>query len=312
MCFFNRLRFKCGHTQTCIFQTCTTARHTRGRTYHTTCRPSKRSNRNVRTWDLLGSCENCLRLQYGGSRSYSMGTGMGIPSDYNNRYGMHGYGYDAFGSGSMGEGYYPYYPAGDRVYNNYGYTGGYNTPRYWDRDHHHHYHNRGYNNYNFINPYSSHHHQRRHHHQISSTNPDECDEVNCMNINTPKDIERNFIRSGWGSPYIGSGGNRGALGGDGYGGYGYGYNSGRNRLLDSMQGGMGMGYPYGIDDGRYMYQDDHVEGMGMRGLSPELETTQLRAIEGGDSYDGYDGVGARSPFVGRTGRTHVPDAHMVD
>ncbi|KAK6514375.1 hypothetical protein TWF506_008771 [Arthrobotrys conoides] len=295
MCFFNRLRFKCGHSQTCIFQTCAIARHTRGRTYHTTCRPSKRSHRNVKSWDLLGSCENCLRLQYGGnSRGYMGNTpGIGIPSD---RYGMYGYGYGYEGYGGGGEGYYPYYPAGDRVYNTYGGGGGY-TPRYWDRDRYNHHHN----------PFYDHHNLYPHRRQtISSINPDECDDANCMNINTPKDIQRSFLRSGLGTPYLGSG--RGMVGGDGYGYGGYGYNGGRGRYLENM--GMGMGYQYGIDDGRYMYQDD-VDGMGMRGLSPELETTPLRAIEGGDGYDGYEGVGGRSPFMGRR-RNHVPDAHMVD
>ncbi|KAK6502793.1 hypothetical protein TWF481_007839 [Arthrobotrys musiformis] len=247
MCFFNRLRFKCGHTQTCIFQTCSIARHTRGRTYHTTCRPSKRSHRNVRTWDLLGSCENCLRLTYG--RGYFpgiQGNGIGVPV------------------GGFDEGYYPYYPA---TGGNHNHMNGYN-PRYWDRGGN--YFSRG--------------------HQISTLNPDECDEFGCMNINTPKDIQRGYQRSGYAHPYVSS--------------RGLGMNN--NRFL-----GMGMGYD---DAGSYMYSDD-MDGMGMgmgMGMSPELETAPLRMIEGVEGYDGYaDGMGRRSPYVGRRGRV-VPEAHMVD
>ncbi|KAK6339185.1 hypothetical protein TWF718_008607 [Orbilia javanica] len=282
MCFFNRLRFKCGHTQTCIFQTCGIARNTRGRTYHTTCRPSRRSNRNVRTWDLLGSCENCLRFQYGRhgylNGIYNNGTpGIGVPGD--RMFGYDGYGY---GYGHNTEGYYPYYPAGDRFYNHTnGYmNGGYN-PRYWDRGSYGYSNlNNPFHNYNNIyNPFN-----RRHSlHQITPLNPDECDEAGCMNINTPKDIQRNFHRNGWGSPYMGSRG----LGGGG-------------RLLDHM------GYNYGVDDGRYMYQDD-VDGIGLRGINPNLEATPLRAIEGGDGFDAYEGVGRRSPFVGRRARVSAHD-----
>ncbi|KAK6513495.1 hypothetical protein TWF281_005119 [Arthrobotrys megalospora] len=188
------------------------------------------------------------------------GNGIGVPND---RYG-YDYGY--------GEGYYPYYPAGDRFYSNIGGHGS----RYWDRGH----------NYGYNAPYYGNYFGRRGSgNQIAPINPDECDETGCMNINTPKDIQRNFQRSGWGQPYLGSRG----LGMNG------------NRLLE-------MGYGY--DDGRYMYQDD-VDGMGMRGVSPELETAPLRMIEGVDGYDGYDGMGRRSPFMGRRARIG-PDVHLMD
>ncbi|KAK6332641.1 hypothetical protein TWF730_004301 [Orbilia blumenaviensis] len=290
MCFFNRLRFKCGHTQTCIFQACPTARHTRGRTYHTTCRPSKRTHHNVRTWELLGSCENCLQIRHGSSSgrhgyvSGMYGNGIGIPRDRL-------YGHDGIGAG---EGYYPYYPPGDRYYNTLDRFGGLSTsgynPRYWDRGHGYSHRDSLLGNYGF---------SRRGSliggDQITAgaagIHPDECEEAGCMNINTPKDIQRNFQRSGWGLPYM-----RGARG--------LGMNN-SDRFLD-------MGY--GLDDGRYLYQGD-IDGMGMRGMnmSPELETAPLRMIEGVDSHgfaDGYDGIGRRNPFMGR--RTRVGETHLMD
>ncbi|KAF3920890.1 hypothetical protein ABW21_db0207105 [Orbilia brochopaga] len=106
MCFFNRFRFQCGHQQYVIFQLCPLARHTRGRTYHTSCRPSKRSHPNFRKWDMLGYCETCLR-RHGyprGTSLYSHGIGVPSPNNHYNEYNLPRNYDDILGDG------YPYYP----------------------------------------------------------------------------------------------------------------------------------------------------------------------------------------------------------
>ncbi|KAF3940433.1 hypothetical protein ABW19_dt0204530 [Dactylella cylindrospora] len=93
MCFFNRLRFTCGHQQYAIFQPCALARFSRPLTkyYHTTCRPQRHLN--FRRWELNGPCEGCRR--------YS------VNRDYYRAHDL-----QATGCGWPTEGFYPYYPGG--------------------------------------------------------------------------------------------------------------------------------------------------------------------------------------------------------
>ncbi|KAK6336512.1 hypothetical protein TWF696_002062 [Orbilia brochopaga] len=167
MCFFNRFRFQCGHQQYVIFQLCPSARLARGRTYHTSCRPSKRSTPNFRKWEILGLCENCLKRQYGFQYGHTPRTslyshGVGVPGTSSRDYN-----YDTYEDG------YPYHP------NAYVSPSGYEY------------------NYNYN-------HGRRSSSYIPRVNPDECDAPGCMTISTPKDINNTFYRSGYGRPHMGS------------------------------------------------------------------------------------------------------------
>ncbi|EPS44842.1 hypothetical protein H072_1162 [Dactylellina haptotyla CBS 200.50] len=284
MCFFNRLRFKCGHNQYAIWQTCSLAQLTRGAFYQTCCRPSKRRHRNFRTWEMLDLCENCLRRQYAPGYLYNSQTapysnGTALPDlgyeypDYAGYYpyypfpdqwphytnSRHGRGLDHIGMGYNSSPYQQYHPR----YSNGSYGGsGYRSGRY----------NTMNMNMN-MNPTNA-------LEAITPLNPDECDEPRCMTITTPKDINANFRRSTYGRPYMSSGSSR------------------MDRMLD-------MSAPYDDDDAGAMwdyggdkYADRMLAADGVR--IPRGRRRRGRRVRGvgmdfedvGGSYiEGFDEVG---------------------
>ncbi|KAJ6257843.1 hypothetical protein Dda_7632 [Drechslerella dactyloides] len=260
MCFFNRFRFQCGHQQYVIFQLCPSARHARGRSYYTACRPSKRANPNFRKWEMLGLCENCLKRQHGVHYLHNARTGLwnhsaGVPNvDISNNLTDYDYVHDT----SMQPYTYAYYPGGS-----------YDGSRYpWDHE------------YTYPRRGST--------LDVSTVNPDECDAPGCMTIATPKDVARNFHRTSYGRPHMGS----------------------SRRVFD----------PYSTVDGRWHGQWDREfnDSVGGR-MSPGLETVQL--LEDADRYgrDAYDGVPV---YTDRGGDPYMrmryaggrprPDVHLVD